>query len=59
VLLTITFFVLGIGDMMGATGLTHLAGWLGIATALAAWYASFAGVTAFTFKKALLPTGPR
>jgi succinate-acetate transporter protein len=59
VLLTITFFVLGIGDMMGATGLTHLGGWLGIATALAAWYASFAGVTAFTFKKALLPTGPR
>jgi succinate-acetate transporter protein len=45
--------------MMGATGLTHLGGWLGIATALAAWYASFAGVTAFTFKRPLLPTGPR
>ena len=59
VLLTITFFVLGLGDMMGATGLTHLGGWLGIATALAAWYASFAGVTAFTFKRPLLPTGPR
>ena len=28
-------------------------------TALAAWYASFAGVTAFTFQKPLLPTGPR
>jgi uncharacterized protein len=59
VLLTLTFFVLGIGDLTGTGGITKLGGWLGILTAIAAWYASFAGVTAFTFKRALVPTAPR
>jgi succinate-acetate transporter protein len=59
VLLTLTFFVLGIGDLTGTSGITKLGGWLGILTAIAAWYASFAGVTAFTFKRPLVPTGPR
>ncbi len=59
VLLTITFFLLGIGDWSGTEGISKTGGYVGILTALAAWYASFAGVTAFTFKRSLLPTGPR
>ncbi len=59
VLLTITFFLLGIGDWSGTASITKVGGYFGILTAIAAWYASFAGVTAFTFKRALLPTGPR
>jgi uncharacterized protein len=59
VLLTITFFVLGIADFNGSSGLAKVGGYLGILTAIAAWYTSFAGVTAFTFKRTLLPTGPR
>jgi succinate-acetate transporter protein len=57
VLLTITFLVLSLADFQTSTNLTKLGGWLGIATALAAWYASFAGVAAFTFKRPLVPTG--
>jgi succinate-acetate transporter protein len=59
VLLTITYVVLAIGEFAGSGFLGHLGGYIGIATALAAWYASFAGVTAFTHKRALVPTGPR
>ena len=40
-------------------GITKIGGYVGLLTALAAWYASFAGVTAFTFKRQLLPVGPR
>lgn len=58
-LLTLTFFVLAIGEFTMSTGWTKLGGWVGLATALAAWYASFAGVTNFTFKRAVLPTAPR
>ncbi len=58
-LLTITFLVLGIGDLSGTATITKTGGYIGILTALAAWYASFAGVTAFAFKRPLLPTGPR
>jgi len=59
VLLTITFLVLAWGEFATSTGIHKLGGWLGIATALAAWYASFAGVSAFTFKRPLVPVGPR
>jgi uncharacterized protein len=57
-LLAITFFVLGIGDAVGNDTVSKLGGWLGLATALAAWYASFAGVTNFTFGRELLPVRP-
>jgi succinate-acetate transporter protein len=59
VLLTVTFFLLALGDFSGSTAWHHLGGYLGIVTAIAAWYASFAGVTAFTFKRQVLPVGPR
>lgn len=58
VLLTITFFLLSIGEFSGSAAWTHLGGYFGIATAAMAWYASFAGVTAFTFKRQVLPVGP-
>ncbi len=57
-LLTITFFVLGIGDAGGNDTIFKLGGWLGLATAVAAWYASFAGVTNSTFGRAMLPVWP-
>jgi len=58
-LLTITFLVLGIGEAAGNTGLSKIGGWIGILTALTAWYASFAGVTNSTFKRIVMPVGPR
>jgi succinate-acetate transporter protein len=59
VLLTITYVVLAIGEFGGSSGVHKLGGYLGILTALAAWYASFAGVSAFTHKRQLLPVWPR
>ncbi|MGI8578395.1 MAG: acetate uptake transporter [Nocardioidaceae bacterium] len=59
VLLTITFFLLAIGEFATSDTWTHIGGYVGILTAIAAWYASFAGVTNFTFKKTVLPTAPR
>ncbi len=57
-LLAITFFLLGIGDAGAHTGITKLGGWVGLATALVAWYASFAGVTNATFGRVVLPVRP-
>ena len=58
VLLTVTFVLLTIGAFQANTTLTHWGGYIGIATAAAAWYASFAGVVNETFKKPLIPTVP-
>jgi len=64
VLLTITFLFLTIGAFQisltatGPDGWTKIGGWVGIATAAAAWYASFAGVTNETFKRVILPVLP-
>ncbi len=59
-LLTLTFLVLAIGNFNSANeNWIRLGGWLGILTAIAAWYASFAAVTNFTFKRTVLPTFPR
>jgi uncharacterized protein len=57
-LLAITFLVLGIGDAVGNDTISKLGGWLGLVTAVAAWYASFAGVTNFTFGREVLPVRP-
>jgi succinate-acetate transporter protein len=53
--LTLTFIALTIGDYAVSTGWEKLGGWLGIITALLAWYASFAGVTNDTYKRTVLP----
>jgi succinate-acetate transporter protein len=58
VLLTATFVLLTIGAFQGIANVTKAGGWLGIATAAAAWYASFAGVVNETFKKSIIPTVP-
>jgi succinate-acetate transporter protein len=57
-LLAITFILLGIGDAADSSGVTKLGGWFGLATAVAAWYASFAGVTNFTFRREVVPVRP-
>jgi len=54
-LLAITFFLLGIGNSGGNDGLVEAGGWFGLATAVAAWYASFAAVTNATFGRTVLP----
>jgi uncharacterized protein len=59
VLLTITFFILAWGEFATSSGIHKTGGWFGIATALAAWYASFGGVTAFTHKNSIVPLAPR
>jgi uncharacterized protein len=48
VLLTIRYLVLAIGSLTSQAGLTVLGGYLGILTALAAWYASAKGIWAAT-----------
>jgi uncharacterized protein len=57
--LTLTFLFLTIGELGGSSGMTKLGGWLGLITALVAWYASFAGVLNGTAKRIILPTWPR
>jgi succinate-acetate transporter protein len=57
-LLTITYIVLGIGNSGGSSGIIHLGGWLGLITALAAWYTSFAAVVNSTWKRTVLPVFP-
>jgi len=54
-LLAATFIVLGIGNANDSTDLIKVGGWLGIATAVAAWYASFAAVINATFGRTVLP----
>ena len=58
VLLTITFVLLAIGDSGAHTGVTHWGGYIGVATAIAAWYASFAAVINSTFGKTVAPLFP-
>jgi succinate-acetate transporter protein len=58
ILLTVTFVLLTIGAFRSQATVTQWGGYFGIATAAAAWYASFAGVVNETFKKAIIPTIP-
>lgn len=58
VVLTLTFVALTIGEFTGTAGITQLGGWLGILTALLAWYGSFAVVLNSTWKRSVLPVWP-
>lgn len=58
VLLTATYILLAIGATGAHETVTHWGGYVGIATAVAAWYASFASVTNSTFGRTILPTIP-
>ena len=57
-LLAATFFLLGIGNANESESLVEVGGWCGLATAAAAWYASFAAVTNSTFGRTVLPVKP-
>ncbi|HTK06459.1 MAG TPA: acetate uptake transporter [Ktedonobacteraceae bacterium] len=58
-LLFLTFLALAIGALAGSAALTMIGGWLGILTALAAWYTALAGLLTTVKAPFLLPTGPR
>jgi hypothetical protein len=62
VLLSITFILLTVGNW-GTTqtfkDIIHWGGYVGLATAAAAWYASMAGVTNATHGRVVFPVGPR
>jgi succinate-acetate transporter protein len=58
VLLAATFLLLGIGNAGGNTSIVKIGGYVGLATAVAAWYASFAAVTNSTFGRTVLPVRP-
>ena len=55
VLLTTTYLVLAIGSFTSQVGLTVFGGYLGILTALAAWYASAKGIWAATLTSRRAP----
>jgi succinate-acetate transporter protein len=57
-LLATTFILLGIGDWTETTGISKAGGFVGLATAAAAWYASFAAVTNSTFGRTVMPVKP-
>jgi len=57
-LLAATFFLLGIGNANESEGLIEVGGFCGIATAAAAWYASFAAVVNSTFGRTVMPVRP-
>jgi uncharacterized protein len=56
--LTLTFFALAIGFFSGVENINHIGGYLGILTAIFAWYGSFAVVLNSTFKRVVLPVWP-
>jgi succinate-acetate transporter protein len=56
--LFLTFLLLTIGALGGSTGMTQIGGWLGLITAVLAWYTALAGVLAKTNSMIRLPTFP-
>lgn len=57
--LFLTFLALTIGALAGSSAFTVIGGWLGIITALIAWYTALAGLLTTVNAPFLLPTGPR
>ena len=58
VLLTVTFALLGAGNDGNDMSVVHWGGYIGVATAIVAWYASFAQVINSTFGKTVAPLFP-
>ena len=58
-LLFLAFAFLALGFYNGNDNLLKVGGYLGLLTALAAWYGSFAGVMNATAKRVVLPVFPR
>jgi succinate-acetate transporter protein len=59
VTLFLTFLLLAIADLTGASTLAVVGGIVGIVSALCAWYTSAAVVTNETWGRTVLPVGPR
>jgi uncharacterized protein len=57
-LLAATFILLGAGNSGAHENVIKWGGYVGLATAAAAWYASFAAVTNSTFLRTILPVVP-
>jgi succinate-acetate transporter protein len=58
VTLAATYIVLCVADFAQSPDTTKAGGWLGLVTAVCAWYASFAGVTNSTYHRAVVPVFP-
>jgi succinate-acetate transporter protein len=58
VALSATFIVLTIAEFDTNVSLTKVGGWIGLVTAVFAWYASFAVVTNSTWKRNVVPVVP-
>jgi hypothetical protein len=58
ILLTLTFLALSIGAFASSTTISHVGGYLGILTAIAAFYTSAAVVVNATWKRTVLPVFP-
>jgi uncharacterized protein len=56
--LTLTFAFLSIGEFAESEAMSHIGGYLGVLTALLAFYGSFATVINSTFKRVVLPVRP-
>ena len=57
-LLAVTFILLAAGNSGDNTDVIKWGGYVGLATAAAAWYASFAAVVNSTFRRTILPVIP-
>lgn len=57
-LLSVTFILLAAGNSGDNTDVIKWGGYIGLATAVAAWYASFAAVVNSTFKRTVVPVFP-
>jgi succinate-acetate transporter protein len=57
--LFLTFLLLAVGDLTGVDGIATIGGFVGLISALCAWYASAAVVTNATWGRTVLPVGPR
>jgi succinate-acetate transporter protein len=57
-LLAATYIILGIGNSGGNLNTVKVGGYVGLATAAAAWYASFAAVINSTFGRVIAPVFP-
>ncbi|HZO73601.1 MAG TPA: acetate uptake transporter [Ktedonobacteraceae bacterium] len=57
--LTLTFLALAIGELGGGVNFQIIGGWLGIVTALIAWYTALAGILSSAKSVFTLPVWPR
>jgi succinate-acetate transporter protein len=57
-LLTVTFIFLGIGNSGGNQSIIHIGGYVGLATAIAAWYTAMAAVVNSVWGRVVMPVFP-